>query len=72
MAAQTANKHFDIPRTATAPEIDGVIGADEWAGAARIDDLHQVVPVEFSAPTQRTVWFLKFDERHLYIGCAGV
>ena len=65
--AQTSIKRFDIPRTDTAPSIDGVIEGDEWTGAARVDDLHQVVPVEFSAPSQRTEWFLKFDERYLYV-----
>ena len=66
-AAQSAPKRFDLSQTSAAPVVDGVIGIEEWQVAIRIDDLHQVVPVEFSSPSQRTVWYLMFDERHLFV-----
>ena len=65
--AQVAQKQFDIPAVDAAPEIDGVLDAGEWSAAARVDDLHQVVPAEFSTPSQRTTWYLQYDERFLYV-----
>ena len=36
--------------------------------AAVIDDLHQVTPVEFAAPTERTIIYLLYDDDELYVG----
>ncbi len=60
-------KHFRISRFDAAPVIDGRIGEAEWAGASRVDDLHQVRPVEFAAPSERTVWYLAYDDKALYV-----
>lgn len=60
-------KQFDIPRTATPPTIDGVVDDGEWSGAAAVHDLHQVVPVEYAEPSERTEWFLSFDDDNLYV-----
>ena len=49
---------IQINRISTAPDIDGQIGASEWSGAARISDLHEVEPVEFTSPSERTVWYI--------------
>lgn len=65
--AQGVAKRTDMPRVAQAPDIDGTIESDEWARAQRVDDLHQVVPVEFSAPSERTVWYLMYDDDALYV-----
>lgn len=60
-------KHFQIARFDAEPVIDGRIGEAEWAGASRVDDLHQVKPVEFAAPSERTVWYLAHDDKALYV-----
>ena len=60
-------KYFQIIRFDAAPVIDGRIGKAEWAGASRVDDLHQVRPVEFSAPSERTVWYVAYDDKSLYV-----
>ena len=65
--AQGVAKRTDVPRSAEPPDIDGVIDADEWSRAQRVEDLHQVVPVEFSAPSERTVWYLMYDDEALYV-----
>ena len=65
--AQGLAKRTDIPRTASAPDIDGSIDTAEWAAAQRVEDFHQVVPVEFSEPSERTVWFLMYDDEALYV-----
>ena len=60
-------KRFRINRIATAPDIDGRIDEAEWAGAARLSDLHEVEPVEFTTPSERTVFYAAFDDNALYI-----
>ena len=65
--AELDGKRFQISRIATAPQIDGRIMPGEWEGAARVNDLHQVQPVEFDTPTQRTVWYFAYDDKALYV-----
>ena len=65
--AQGLNKSTNIPRAPGEPEIDGIIDADEWAAAQRVDDFHQVIPVEFSEPSEKTVWYLMYDDEALYV-----
>ncbi|MFT5501267.1 MAG: hypothetical protein ACI88G_001401, partial [Woeseiaceae bacterium] len=60
-------KGFQIERLSAAPVIDGRIGDSEWAAAARVSDLHQVRPVEFTTPSERTVWYVGYDDKALYI-----
>jgi hypothetical protein len=51
-----------------APVIDGRLDDDVWARAAVIDDFHQVTPVEYAQPTERTRVLLLYDNDTLYIG----
>ena len=50
------------------PSIDGV--STRRSGCARrvIDDFHQVTPVEFDAPSERTEVYVLYDRDALYIG----
>ncbi len=61
------DKRIKINRIANAPDIDGRIEEAEWAGAARISDLHEVEPVEFTTPSERTVWYIAYDDKYLYV-----
>jgi hypothetical protein len=61
-------KTVHIVRTATPPTIDGKLDDAVWANAARIDDLHQVNPVEYAEPSERTEIYLLYDDDALYIG----
>ena len=38
------------------------------AGAARIDNFHQVNPVEYAEPSERTEIYLLYDDDALYVG----
>jgi hypothetical protein len=58
---------IQINRISTAPDIDGQIGDSEWSGAARISDLHEVEPIEFTTPSERTVWYIAYDDKNLYV-----
>ena len=63
----TQDKRFRINRILEPPVIDGRIGEAEWAGASRVSDMHEVEPVEFDTPSERTVWYFAFDDKALYV-----
>jgi hypothetical protein len=48
--------------------VDGVLNEDVWSRATIITDLHQVEPVEFSEPSQRTEIRVFYDDETLYMG----
>ena len=52
----------------TTLEIDGVLEEAAWASAAIVDDMHQVLPVEYAEPTEPTTVYLLYDEEFLYFG----
>jgi len=60
-------KTVQIARTAARPTIDGVLDDAVWANAARIDSFHQVNPVEYAEPSERTEIYLLYDDDALYI-----
>ncbi len=62
-----AGKNVAIIRLDAAPVIDGDISDAVWAGATVIDDLHQINPVEYASPTQRTEIRLAYDDDALYV-----
>ncbi len=55
-------------RVDTPPVIDGIIDDESWKGAPLIMDLHQVEPVEYAPPSQRSEFFVVYDSDALYIG----
>jgi hypothetical protein len=61
-------KSVQIARAATRPNIDGALDDAAWANAARIDNLHQVNPVEYAEPSERTEIYLLYDDDALYVG----
>lgn len=60
-------KSREIVRTATPPVIDGFIDEAVWETALFFDDLHQVNPVEYAAPSERTEIYMLYDENALYV-----
>jgi hypothetical protein len=61
-------KTVQIARTAARPVIDGALDDAAWAHAARVDNFHQVNPVEYAEPSERTEIYLLYDDDALYIG----
>ena len=49
------------------PIIDGVITADEWAGAARFENFVQFEPHKGKPAMQKTVGYFLYDDTHIYI-----
>jgi hypothetical protein len=60
-------KSVRVVRTATPPVIDGNLDDAVWANAAVIDDLHQVFPIEFAEPFERTEVYILYDDDALYV-----
>ncbi len=68
-AFAAAEKTLEIPRLATAPKIDGVLNEPVWeTGALKIADFVQLTPRENATPSERTIAYLGYDDRNLYIG----
>ena len=61
------DKRFRVNRVSEAPQIDGRIDPAEWQAAARISDMHEIEPVEFTTPSERTVWYFAYDDKALYV-----
>jgi hypothetical protein len=73
-SAQTAarldeaqQKVVTMTRDDAVPVIDGVLDEGVWARAAVVDDLHQLDPVEFAPPSQRTEIRLYYGDDALYV-----
>ena len=65
--ASETDKNVRIQRASTPPVIDGVMDEEIWLRAPIIDDLHQVNPVEFAEPSERTEVRVLYDRDALYI-----
>jgi hypothetical protein len=61
-------KSVCLQRSDAAPVIDGVLDDVVWARATRIDDLHQFQPVDPGEPSEKSEFFVSYDENFLYIG----
>jgi hypothetical protein len=60
-------KSLRVIRTDTRPVIDGRLDEAIWATADVVDDFHEVRPIEFDAPSQRTQVFVLYDQDYLYV-----
>ena len=61
-------KSTSIARIDTPPVIDGVLDDDAWRQAVVVSDLHQLKPVEYAEPTERTEFLLLYDDEAIYVG----
>ena len=61
-------KSVRIVHTDEPPVIDGRLDDPVWATAARFEDLHEVQPTEYAAPSERTVIYLTYTDEALYVG----
>jgi hypothetical protein len=69
--AQTASgqgKSIDAFQVDEAPVVDGQLDDDAWAFSTAIEDLHEVVPLEFSPPSENSTIFVVYTREALYIG----
>ncbi len=61
-------KTIRIQRATEPPVIDGELNEEMWVRAPLVDDFHQVTPVEFDSPSERTEVYVLYDRDALYIG----
>jgi hypothetical protein len=61
-------KSVQVVRASVPPVIDGVLDEAVWQTAAVVDDMHEIEPVEYEAPSERTVIYILYDDDSLYIG----
>ncbi len=64
----TGGKIIQLTNFTTAPEVDGVLDEAVWARAALVSDFHQMNPVEYGEPSQRTEIRVFYSEDALYVG----
>jgi hypothetical protein len=60
-------KSVEITRTDLVPELDGVLDDEIWKVATVIDDLHQYQPVDHGTPSERSIFYVAYSERFLYV-----
>ncbi len=63
-----SRKSVQMVRTEIAPKLDGKLDDPGWATAAILEDLQQFKPVEFAEPTERSRFYLMYDDDFLYVG----
>jgi hypothetical protein len=61
-------KNVEIKRTELAPQIDGRLDDEIWRNATVISDLHQFQPVDHAEPSERSEFYLAYNERFLFVG----
>jgi len=61
------SKALTIVRDDAAPVIDGVLDEAVWSRATLVEDLHQLDPVEYAEPSERTEIRLFYSEDALYV-----
>jgi len=62
------DKELHIVRLDSAPRIDGVLDEAMWEQATLVSDFHQVEPIEFAAPGERTEVRVFFTRDAVYVG----
>ena len=60
-------KIAEAVRTDDPISIDGRLDEEAWNAATVITDLHQILPVEYSEPSQRTEFLVLYDDDALYL-----
>lgn len=66
--ANTDRKSIEIRRVTTPPKVDGVLDDAAWGEATVIRDLRQFMPVDGSEPSERSEFYLLYDDDYLYLG----
>ena len=64
----TELKTTEIVRVDAAPIIDGRLDEDVWSQATIVDDLHQILPNEYSEASEYTRVYLLYTDDALYVG----
>jgi hypothetical protein len=63
-----AEKKIQAVRADHPPRIDGFLDEEVWRKAVRIEDFIQSEPLRGDQPSERTVAYVMYDDKYLYIG----
>jgi len=66
-AAGSTRKRAEIVRTELSPQIDGILDDEIWKNATVISDMHQFQPVDQGVPSERSEFYLAYNERYFYV-----
>ena len=66
-APPDAMKTVVAARTEEPIVVDGRLDEEAWDAATIVTDVHQIEPVEFSDPTQRTEFLILYDDDALFV-----
>jgi hypothetical protein len=61
------NFHIKAPRFSSSPRIDGILDNPIWEEGVVIDSFTQYEPLEGSEPTEKTIAYIGYDNKNLYI-----
>jgi hypothetical protein len=64
----TGAKVINLRKEASTPSIDGLLDEAIWQQAAVVSDFHQMNPVEYGTPSQRTEVRVFYSDNALYVG----
>ncbi len=64
----SSGKRIDAFMVDAPPVLDGVLDDDAWAFGTVINDLHQVTPDEFAAPSENSQIYIVYTKDALYVG----
>ena len=64
----TTRKQIDVNKVDVPPVLDGRLDDAAWQSATIVEDLHEVSPNEFDAPSRRTRIYVVYDTDALYVG----
>lgn len=65
---QSSRKRVEIVRTDLEPVLDGVLSDGIWEAATVISDMHQFQPADHAPPSERSEFYLAYNEDYLYVG----
>ncbi|MGY8789799.1 MAG: DUF5916 domain-containing protein [Pseudomonadales bacterium] len=68
MFQDAERKRVNIARIDSEPNIDGVLDEAFWQQATVLTDMHQFQPVDHAEPSERSEFYLAYNERFLYVG----
>lgn len=66
-AAELSGKQIELRRASSAPVIDGCLNDALWQGTTPFRDLHQVIPTEYADPSAATDWYVRYDDKTLFV-----
>ncbi|MCK5821750.1 MAG: carbohydrate binding family 9 domain-containing protein [Bacteroidales bacterium] len=67
-SSENARQKIVIPLTTLTPKIDGRLDEKMWEDAEVIDEFYQYTPHNGAQPTEKTIAYLIYDEKNLYVG----